>query len=209
MHHPLSNCIIERFHRQLKDSLRARLASSDRPSHLPWVLLGLRSAPKEDHNVSSRELLYGVPLALQGELLDTAEPPATVFMENLRWPPPAGLPTRPLPPASSSSGPLQRLMEAEYFSSGGEQRGHPCRSCMTAHTRWRPGPGPGPIYNVSCYIIYLIFIHWHRHCFTSEAVSEYEDDLLQKRWLFFLYFWAVTAVEILCCVLFANRAPSD
>ena len=70
MHHPLSNCIIERFHRQLKDSLRACLGSVDWPSHLPWVLLGLRSAPKEDHNVSSAELLYGVPIALPGELVE-------------------------------------------------------------------------------------------------------------------------------------------
>ena len=155
MHHPLSNCIIERFHRQLKDSLRARLASSDRPSHLPWVPLGLRSAPKEDHNVSSGELLYGVPLALQGELLDTAEPPATVFMENLRWPPPAGLPTRPLPPASSSSGPLQRLMEAEYFSSGGEQRGPPLSQLydgpykVAARSRSRS--------HIQCKLLYNIF----------------------------------------------------
>ena len=57
-YHPQSNGMIERFHRQLKDSLRARLASSDWPSHLPWVLLGLRAAPKEDHNVSADELLW-------------------------------------------------------------------------------------------------------------------------------------------------------
>ena len=41
------------YHRQLKDSLRARLASTDWPSHLPWVLLGLRAAPKEDHKTVS------------------------------------------------------------------------------------------------------------------------------------------------------------
>ena len=106
--------MVERFHRQLKDALRARLAAADRPSHLPWVLLGLRFALKEDHNVSSAELLYGVPLALPGELVDTAEPPATLFLENLRWPPAAGLPTRQLAPASSPSIPLQQLMTADY-----------------------------------------------------------------------------------------------
>ena len=46
-YHPQSNGVVERFHRQLKDALRARLAAADRPSHLPWVLLGLRSVPKK------------------------------------------------------------------------------------------------------------------------------------------------------------------
>ena len=86
----------------------------DWPSHLPWVLLGLRSAPKEDHNVSSAELLCGVPIALPGELVDTAEPPATAFLENLHWPPPVGLPTRTLSSAPPSPGPLQRLMAADF-----------------------------------------------------------------------------------------------
>ena len=101
-YHPQSNGMIERFHRQLKNSLRARLASTDWPSHLPWVLLGLRAAPKEDHNVSAAELLYGVTLALPGELVETAEPPAAIFLERLRRPPTTALPTRPLagPPQS-------------------------------------------------------------------------------------------------------------
>ena len=42
-----------------------------------------QAAPKEDHNVLAAELLYGIHLALQGELLDTAEPPAASFLENL------------------------------------------------------------------------------------------------------------------------------
>ena len=113
-YHPQSNSIVERFHRQLKDSLRARLASVDWPSHLPWVLLGLPSAPKEDHNVSSAELLYGVSIALPGELVDTAEPPATAFLKNLRRPPPVGLPTRTLSSAPPSPGPVQRLIVADF-----------------------------------------------------------------------------------------------
>ena len=47
------------FHRQLKDLLRARLAATDWPQHLPWVLLGLRAAPKGDSSLSSAELVYG------------------------------------------------------------------------------------------------------------------------------------------------------
>jgi cleavage and polyadenylation specificity factor subunit 1 len=37
-YHPQSNGLVERFHRRLKDSLRARLAGADWLAHLPWVL---------------------------------------------------------------------------------------------------------------------------------------------------------------------------
>jgi transposase InsO family protein len=47
-YHPQSNGMVERAHRQIKDALRARLAGVEWPQHLPWVLLGLRAAPKED-----------------------------------------------------------------------------------------------------------------------------------------------------------------
>jgi transposase InsO family protein len=39
--HPQSNGMVERFHRRLKEALKARAASTDWPAHLPWVLLGL------------------------------------------------------------------------------------------------------------------------------------------------------------------------
>ena len=38
--------MVERSLRQLKDALRARTTEADWPSHLPWVILGLRAAPK-------------------------------------------------------------------------------------------------------------------------------------------------------------------
>jgi hypothetical protein len=56
--------MIERAHRQLKDSLRTRLAGVHWPQHLPWVLLGLRAAPNEDSGASSAELVLGAPLTL-------------------------------------------------------------------------------------------------------------------------------------------------
>ena len=46
--HPQSNGMVERFHRSLKSSLRARLAGSDWFSYLPLVLLGLRVTRKDD-----------------------------------------------------------------------------------------------------------------------------------------------------------------
>ncbi len=52
---PQSNGMVERCHGQLKAALRARLASTEWPEHLPWVLHGLRTAPKEDSAISSAE----------------------------------------------------------------------------------------------------------------------------------------------------------
>jgi hypothetical protein len=87
--------MVERTHRQLKDALRARLAGSDWPLHLPWVLLGLRAAPKEDSGISSAELLFGTTLALPGQLVTAAEPPVADFVRLLRTV--DSLPTRALP----------------------------------------------------------------------------------------------------------------
>ncbi len=56
-HHPQANGLVERFHRQLKDALQARLDNHDGTSHLPWVMLGLRAAPKEDCGISSAEMV--------------------------------------------------------------------------------------------------------------------------------------------------------
>ena len=44
-YYPKSNGIIERVHRNLKASLRAKCTSSSWTSELPWILLGLRLAP--------------------------------------------------------------------------------------------------------------------------------------------------------------------
>ena len=96
-YHPQANGLVERAHRQLKEALRSRLAGAAWPDHLPWALLGLRAAPKDDSNISSAELVYGAPLVLPGEFLDTAEPPAAEFLEHMRALP-TSIPTRPLPP---------------------------------------------------------------------------------------------------------------
>ena len=40
--------------------------------HLPWVLLGIRVAPKEDSGVSAAEAGFGGQLALPGQFLDPA-----------------------------------------------------------------------------------------------------------------------------------------
>eukprot|EP00731_Ephydatia_muelleri_P034119 Em0047g38a len=47
-YHPQANGLVERFHRHLKTSLHARLTGPQWAQELPWVLLGIRTAPKED-----------------------------------------------------------------------------------------------------------------------------------------------------------------
>jgi hypothetical protein len=92
--HPQSNGMVERSCRQLKDALRARAAGHDWPNHLPWVLFGLRAAPKEDTNISFAELCFGAPLTLPGEFIAIPKPPPQEFVDFLRAasPPPS---TRP------------------------------------------------------------------------------------------------------------------
>jgi hypothetical protein len=64
--YPEANGAVERFHWQLKDSLWAGLDRLDWLEHLPWILLGLRAAPREDFGVSAAELVHGSPLFFQG-----------------------------------------------------------------------------------------------------------------------------------------------
>jgi transposase InsO family protein len=110
-YHPQSNGLVERAHRQLKEALRSRLAGAAWPDHLPWALLGLRAAPKDDSNISSAELVYGAPLVLPGEFLDAAELPATEFLEHMRAVP-TSIPTRPLPPQPQQT--LEQLLQARW-----------------------------------------------------------------------------------------------
>jgi hypothetical protein len=58
--------MIERLHRQLKAALMCH-ADEHWTEALPLVLLGIRSAWKEDLNASAAELVYGSPLRLPGE----------------------------------------------------------------------------------------------------------------------------------------------
>jgi hypothetical protein len=69
-YHPQANGLVERFHRQLKASLRSRLCGVDWLKHLPWVMLGLRISPKEDNALSSAELVFGSPLVMLGRFLE-------------------------------------------------------------------------------------------------------------------------------------------
>ena len=68
-HHPQSNGMVERFHRQLKAALKARGPPSSWAEQLPWAMLGLRAAPKEESGISSGQAALGLQMALPGQVL--------------------------------------------------------------------------------------------------------------------------------------------
>ena len=84
-YHPAANGLVERFHRQLKAAIKCY--NTERwVEVLPLVLLGIRTAIKEDLGVSSAELVYGTTLRLPGEYFEpgsTTPDPAT-FAGQLR-----------------------------------------------------------------------------------------------------------------------------
>ena len=94
--------MIERFHQSLKSSLRARAADSEWVSHLPLVLLGLRSVRKEDKGFSVSEAVYGSALTIPGKFLDAPELPSSQFLSKIgkviagfSIPPPHDVPQQP------------------------------------------------------------------------------------------------------------------
>jgi len=82
-YHPQANGLVERVHRQLKDALRARAAGAEWPLHLPWILLGLRAAPKEVCGLSSAEAVFGQQLVLPNTVLHVPEEQPEAFCEKL------------------------------------------------------------------------------------------------------------------------------
>jgi hypothetical protein len=75
---------VERFHRRLKDALRARAASSAWAAHLPWVMLGIRSAVPVEGGLSPAEAVMGSQPLLPNQFLLVGEPPLEEFLSDLR-----------------------------------------------------------------------------------------------------------------------------
>ena len=88
-YHPQANASIERLNRTLKQPLRCFEQPGNWYDNLPWVLLSLRNSPKEDlQDASPAEFVFGQPLRLPGDLVDSASVPnsasADEYLKRLR-----------------------------------------------------------------------------------------------------------------------------
>ena len=63
---------MERFHRQLKGSLRVQSGTHSWTESLLLILLGIRTALKKDLHCTAAELVYGMSLRLPGEFFSSA-----------------------------------------------------------------------------------------------------------------------------------------
>lgn len=69
-----ANDMVKRLHRLLKAFLATSEPRKRWADHFPFVLLGFRSALKEDLGCSVAELVYSVPLRLPGEIFSPPSP---------------------------------------------------------------------------------------------------------------------------------------
>ena len=86
-YHPIANGMVERFHRQLKAALKSHSAELGWIKSLPLVLLGIRSALKEDIGCTAAELVYGTTLRLPGSYFvgtSPTLPPVSEYVQQLK-----------------------------------------------------------------------------------------------------------------------------
>ena len=70
-YHPQCNGKVERFHRTLKDALRAHAINAERSwtEDLPDVLLGIRNATNDETQLSPSQTTFGTTIRLTGDII--------------------------------------------------------------------------------------------------------------------------------------------
>ena len=73
-YHPSANGLIERPHRRIKEALKAHSANSSWYEVLPFILLQMRTTPREDTDCSPSQTTFGHPLRLPIDLVIPNQP---------------------------------------------------------------------------------------------------------------------------------------
>ena len=73
---------MEQLHRQLKTALKAQTNPNNWMESLPLVLLGIRTAIKEDIHCTTAELVYGTTLRLPADFFISSDDHATVDISD-------------------------------------------------------------------------------------------------------------------------------
>ena len=117
-YHPQANGTIERLHRQLKSSFKARTTDPYWMDHLPLVLLGIRVAWREKLGSSPEESMYGSSLRIPGEFVDHQNSrntqPSEDFLRHLQRAMHAPPPTPAIPHSKPSSYIPPTLMQSKF-----------------------------------------------------------------------------------------------
>ena len=87
-YHPQANGMVEHLHRQLKSALMATTNGPHWMDELPFVILGLHTAWREDPGCTPAQLVYGTNLHVPGEFLPSANTrqvvPTSDFLHHLQ-----------------------------------------------------------------------------------------------------------------------------
>ena len=80
-YNPEANGMVERLHRTLKAALMTKCNTDDWVTNLPWILLGLRTTPKEGTNATAAEMTYGENIQVPGDFFAS---PGRTTLQDIR-----------------------------------------------------------------------------------------------------------------------------
>ena len=137
---PSENGLVERQHRTLKNSLRAKCTNADEwYERLPFIMLGLRNSNFTNHEISPSEMLLGHKVRLPGALIVEEEKSTNAdpqFVTNFIWH------MSNLPPIPFENKERKAYIQKEFKN---------CTHCYVREDRVKPSLAPcykGPFFNV-------------------------------------------------------------